>query len=118
MPERVYHILSTFLASLPRTSHPSTPIGWLLRPSRPTRSIRRARKQAGGGRDRSDGAGTEGGESEKDQLPVGSGPLGPVDPSFRALSGRLNFTVRRHKCNKDSLSGQVFAPPSPFFKNV
>ena len=27
---------------------------------------------------------------------------GPVDPSFRALSGRLKFTVRRHKFNKDS----------------
>ena len=31
--------------------------------------------------------------------------LGPVDPSFRALSGRLKFTVRRHQFNKDSLSG-------------
>jgi len=30
--------------------------------------------------------------------------LGPVDPSFRALSGRLKFTVRRHKFNKDSFS--------------
>ena len=30
-------------------------------------------------------------------------PLGPVDPSFRALSGRLKLTVRRHKFNKDSL---------------
>ena len=30
---------------------------------------------------------------------------GPVVPSFRALSGRLKFTVRRHKFNKDSLSG-------------
>ena len=28
-------------------------------------------------------------------------------PSFRALSGRLKFTVRRHKFNKDSLSGQL-----------
>ena len=27
-------------------------------------------------------------------------PLSPVDPSFRALSGRLKFTVRRHKFNK------------------
>jgi len=27
-----------------------------------------------------------------------------VDPSFRALSGRLKFTVRRHKFNKDSLT--------------
>ena len=30
-------------------------------------------------------------------------PVGPVDPSFRALSGRLKFTVRRHKFNKYSL---------------
>ena len=27
-------------------------------------------------------------------------PLGPVDLSFRALSGRLKFTVRRHKFNE------------------
>ena len=32
---------------------------------------------------------------------------GPVDPSFRAISGRLKLTVRRHKFNKYSLS-----PPS------
>jgi len=31
-------------------------------------------------------------------------PAGPVDPSFRALSERLKFTVRRHKFNKYSLS--------------
>jgi hypothetical protein len=31
-------------------------------------------------------------------------PSGPVDPSFGALTGRLKFTVRRHECNKDSLS--------------
>jgi len=36
-------------------------------------------------------------------LRVSSSLLGPVDPSFRALSGRLKFTVRRHKFNKDSL---------------
>ena len=30
--------------------------------------------------------------------------IGPVDPSFQALSGRLKFTVRRHKFHKDSLS--------------
>jgi len=30
--------------------------------------------------------------------------LSPVVPSFRALSGRLKLTVRRHKFNKDSLS--------------
>jgi len=29
--------------------------------------------------------------------------LGPVVPSFRALSGRLKFTVCRHMVNKDSL---------------
>ena len=28
----------------------------------------------------------------------------PVDPSFGALFGRLKFTVRRHKSNKDSLA--------------
>ena len=28
----------------------------------------------------------------------------PVDPSFRALSGRLKFTIRRHKFKKDPLS--------------
>ena len=32
-----------------------------------------------------------------------SSPLGPVDPSFRALSGLFSFTIRRHKFNKDSL---------------
>ena len=35
---------------------------------------------------------------------VSSSLLGPADPSFRALSGRLKFTVRRHRCNKDSPS--------------
>ena len=30
--------------------------------------------------------------------------LGPVDPSFRALSGRPKFTFRRHKFNEESLS--------------
>jgi len=30
--------------------------------------------------------------------------LGPVVPSFRALSGRLKFADRRHHFNKDSLS--------------
>jgi len=29
-------------------------------------------------------------------------PLDPVDPSFRALSKRLKFTVRRHTFNQDS----------------
>ena len=35
---------------------------------------------------------------------VSSSLLGPVDPSFRALAGRLEFMVRRHKFNKDPLS--------------
>jgi hypothetical protein len=26
--------------------------------------------------------------------------LGPLDPSFRARSGRIEFTVRRHKFNE------------------
>ena len=30
--------------------------------------------------------------------------LGPVDSSFRALYGRLKFTVRRHTFNEDPLS--------------
>ena len=29
--------------------------------------------------------------------------LDPVDPSFQSLSGRLQFMVRRHESNKDSL---------------
>jgi len=33
--------------------------------------------------------------------------LGPVDPSFGALYGRLKFTVQRHKFNKDSISRAV-----------
>ena len=28
----------------------------------------------------------------------------PVDPSFRAISGHLKFSVRRHKFNEDSLA--------------
>ena len=46
--------------------------------------------------------------SPRAALMVPLSPLGPVvdfvDPSFRALSGRLKFTVRRHKFNKDSIS--------------
>ena len=34
---------------------------------------------------------------------VPSSPLGPVVASFRALSGRLAFTVQRHKFHEDSL---------------
>ena len=30
--------------------------------------------------------------------------MSSVDPSFRALFGRLKFTVRRHTFNQDSLS--------------
>jgi len=47
-------------------------------------------------------------------------PLGRfelVDPSFRALSGRHKFTVRRHKFNEDILlswcSTVFFRPPEP-----
>ena len=36
--------------------------------------------------------------------------LGPADPSFRALSRRLKFTVRCHKSNKDSLSPNLGHP--------
>ena len=45
--------------------------------------------------------------------------FGPVDSSFRALSGRLNFTVRRHMSNKDSLSLQRTnekEPGGPFLR--
>ena len=35
---------------------------------------------------------------------VSSGLLGPVNSSFRALPGRLKFTVRRHRFNQDCLS--------------
>ena len=34
---------------------------------------------------------------------LGAYRLGPVDPSFGALSGRIKLTVRRHKFSKDSL---------------
>ena len=34
---------------------------------------------------------------------VSTSVLGPVDPSFRALSGRLKLTVLRHNFNQDSL---------------
>ena len=45
---------------------------------------------------------------------VSASLLGPADPSFRALSGRLEFTVRRQKFNKDSL----FKPPGRCGANV
>ena len=41
--------------------------------------------------------------SQRVDRPVRQSPLGPVDLSFRALSGRLKFTVRRHEFDKDSL---------------
>ena len=46
--------------------------------------------------------------------------LGPVDPSFRALSGRLKFTVRRYQFNKESLSGgaQISVPFTLFLARV
>ena len=37
---------------------------------------------------------------------VSSSLSGPVVPSFRALSGRPKFTVRRHKFNEVALSGR------------
>ena len=37
--------------------------------------------------------------------------LGPVVPSFRTLSGRFTFTVRRHEFNKDS---PLFGEPGLF----
>ena len=40
---------------------------------------------------------------------VSSSLLGPVDPPFRALSGRLEFTDRRRKFNKDSLWSRMIA---------
>ena len=36
---------------------------------------------------------------------------GPVDPSFRALSGRLKLTVRRHKFKKEFLPPVVYSSP-------
>ena len=33
-----------------------------------------------------------------------------IDHSFGALSGRLQFTVRRHKLDEDSLSSQLLVP--------
>ena len=48
--------------------------------------------------------------------------LGPVDPSVRNLSGRLKFTVRRHKFNTDSLigfpAGQPTREPTPASDSV
>ena len=46
-------------------------------------------------------------EDDEGGCPFTGGCLHEVDPSFRALSGRLKFTVRRHKFNKDSLSGRL-----------
>jgi hypothetical protein len=49
--------------------------------------------------------------------------IGPVDYFFRALSGGLNFTVRRHKFNEDSLfhliielPGVIITMPSPILQ--
>ena len=44
---------------------------------------------------------------------VSSSRLGPVGPSFRALSGRLKFTVRRHTFNQDSLSASKARESAP-----
>ena len=47
---------------------------------------------------------------------VSSSLLGPVVPSFRALSGRLKFTVRRHKFNKYSLSYLRYPRDLPYLR--
>ena len=39
---------------------------------------------------------------------VPSSLLGPILTAFGALSGRLQFTVRRHKFNQDYLSGWMW----------
>ena len=52
---------------------------------------------------------------------VSSSLLGPAAPSFRALSRRLKFTVRRHKLCKDSLSLVPVTVPTrdlSFFESV
>ena len=38
---------------------------------------------------------------------ISSSLLGPVVPLFRAISGFLMCTVRRHEINKDSLSSKT-----------
>ena len=52
---------------------------------------------------KSQGSGVEGGDVATHPLDFCRPP--PEDPSFRALSGRLKFTARRHKFYTDSLSG-------------
>ena len=47
-------------------------------------------------------SGVENGEDSRNQRDQGS-VRGCWDPLIRALSGRLKFTVRRHKSNEDSL---------------
>jgi len=37
--------------------------------------------------------------------------LGPVNPVFRALYGRLKLTVRRHKSNENSLDSTLSQAP-------
>ena len=44
---------------------------------------------------------------------VSSRLLGPVDPSFRALSGRRELMVQRHKFNEDCLSPSPCPAPLP-----
>ena len=46
--------------------------------------------------------------------PVLSSLLGPAVPSFRALSGRLQSTVRRHKFNKKISLCRTRRPPTPW----
>ena len=44
--------------------------------------------------------------------------VSPVHPSFRALSGRLKFTVRRHKSNKNFSPLRSTLNPQPFTRRA
>ena len=50
--------------------------------------------------------------------PIGYRLPSPVDPSFRALYGRLKFTVRRHKFNKYSFSRERFVLFCPWASRI
>ena len=47
---------------------------------------------------------------------VSSNLLGPVDPSFRDISGRYKLTVRRHKFSKYFSFGTVRSAARPFHR--
>ena len=48
-----------------------------------------------------------------EQGDTGFEPAAVVDPFVRALSGRLTFTVRRHKTNKDSFPRERIGTQQP-----